>query len=122
MADTAHELETTEGAIHLTPAAIRKVRQLLEKRGNPSDLYLRLGVRGGGCSGYSYALQFDRDVDPEWDCCFEFEGVRVVVDRRSLRLLNGTTLDFTGELLGQGFEFRNPNIRRTCGCGVSFQV
>jgi len=108
--------------ISLTPAALRKVRELLRQQGGPADLYLRMGVRGGGCSGFSYALEFDRDVDPKYDRTFDIEDVKIVVDRKSLLLLAGTTLDFSGELLGQGFEFKNPNANRSCGCGTSFQV
>lgn len=112
----------TAGLINLSPAALNKVKQLLAQQGEPEDLYLRLGAKGGGCSGYSYVLEFDRDVDEKYDRFFEFEGVKVVVDRKSLLLLAGTTLDYSGDLLGQGFEFRNPNVKRGCGCGTSFQV
>lgn len=113
------------GLISLTPAAIRKAKEVLEQHGNPADLYLRMGVRGGGCSGFSYVLEFDRDVDEKYDRFFEFEGVRVVVDRKSLLLLAGTALDYTGDLhvLGEGgFTFVNPNVSRSCGCGTSFQM
>ncbi len=112
----------TAGLIDLSPAALNKVKQLLAQQGNPEDLYLRLGAKGGGCAGYSYVLEFDRDVDEKYDRFFEFEGVKVVVDRKSLLLLAGTTLDYSGDLLGQGFEFKNPNVKRGCGCGTSFQV
>lgn len=111
------------GMINLAPGALKKVQQLLAQQGNPEDLYLRLGAKGGGCSGYSYVLEFDRDVDEKYDRFFEFEGgVKVVIDRKSLLLLAGTTLDYSGDLLGQGFEFKNPNVKRGCGCGTSFQV
>ena len=111
--------------ISLAPAAVNKLRETLDGQGNPEDLYLRLGVRGGGCSGFSYVLEFDRDTDPKYDRFFEIEGVKVVVDRKSLLFLAGMTLDYTGDLhiLGEGgFEFRNPNAARTCGCGTSFQA
>jgi iron-sulfur cluster assembly protein len=117
--------ETTPGVINLTPAAIRKAREILAREGDPDDLYLRMGVKGGGCSGFSYVLEFDRDVDPSYDRFFEFDGVKVVVDRKSLLFLAGTTLDYSGDLhiVGEsGFEFRNPNVKRSCGCGTSFQV
>ena len=111
--------------VQMTPAAIAKVRENLEKLGNPGDLYLRLGVKGGGCSGFSYVLEFDGDTDAKFDRFFEFDGVKVVVDRKSLMFLAGTTLDYTGDLhiLGEGgFEFMNPNASKNCGCGTSFQV
>jgi iron-sulfur cluster assembly protein len=113
------------GLISLTPAAASKVREMLARMDDPEGYYLRLGVKGGGCSGYSYALDLDRDVDPKYDRTFEIEGVKVVVDRKSLLLLAGTTLDYTGDLhiLGEGgFVFKNPNASRSCGCGTSFQM
>ena len=119
---TATAAPARPGLINLTPEAIRKVKQLLEEQGNPEGLYLRMGVKGGGCSGFSYVLEFDRDVDPKYDRFFDFEDVKVVVDKKSILFLAGTTLDYTGELLGQGFEYTNPNAKRTCGCGTSFQA
>jgi iron-sulfur cluster assembly protein len=113
------------GVIDLSPAAVRKVREMLAKQPSAEELYLRLGVKGGGCSGFSYHLDLDSDVDPKYDRFFEIEGVKVVVDRKSLLYLAGTTLDYTGDLhfLGEGgFLFRNPNASKTCGCGTSFQA
>ena len=98
---------------------------MLSRQAQPESMYLRLGVRGGGCSGLSYVLQFDSDVDPRYDRFAEIEGVPVVVDRKSMLFLAGTTLDYTGDLhmLGEGgFSFRNPNAKRSCGCGTSFQM
>ena len=113
------------GLISLSPAAVKKVREFLDRQEGTEDLYLRLGVKGGGCSGFSYVIEFDRDVDEKHDRFFEIEGVRVVVDRKSLLFLAGTTLDYTGDLhvVGEGgFVFKNPNASRSCGCGTSFQV
>jgi iron-sulfur cluster assembly protein len=110
------------GLISVSPEAVRKAKELAAAQGDPEGLYLRMGVKGGGCSGFSYVLEFDRDVDEKYDRFFEFDGVKVVVDRKSLIFLAGTTLDYTGDLLGQGFEFKNPNVSRSCGCGTSFQV
>ncbi len=118
-------LQAPQNMIALSPAAVRKLREILEGQGSPDDLYLRLGVKGGGCSGFSYVVEFDRDVDPKFDRLFDLEGIRVVVDRKSLLFLAGTTLDYTGDLhiLGEGgFTFLNPNASKTCGCGVSFQA
>jgi len=111
--------------IRIAPAAVSKLREILEGQGNSEDLYLRLGVKGGGCVGFSYVLEFDRDIDPKYDRTFEIEGIRVAVDRKSLIFLAGTELDYTGDLhiLGEGgFVFNNPNAARTCGCGTSFQA
>jgi len=111
--------------VDLSPAAVRKAKEFLAQQEDPEGLYLRMGVKGGGCSGFSYALDFDRDIDPKFDRTFEFDGVKVVVDRKSLLFLAGTTLDYTGDLhiIGEGgFTFENPNAKRSCGCGTSFQA
>lgn len=113
------------GMISLTPAAVKKVREILAGQPEGDSMYLRLGVKGGGCSGFSYVLEFDQDLDTKYDRTMEIDGVRVVVDRKSLLFLAGTTLDYTGDLhiLGEGgFEFQNPNASRSCGCGTSFQA
>ena len=122
MTETIALTTAPAGMIQLSNPALERVRGILAQQGDPSDLYLRLGVKGGGCSGFSYVLEFDQDVDAKYDRCFDFSGVKVVVDRKSLLFLAGATLDYTGELLGQGFEFKNPNANRECGCGTSFQV
>lgn len=117
--------EAPAGLINLSPAAVRKAKEILAQQEDPETLYLRMGVKGGGCSGFSYALDFDRDIDPKYDRTFEIEGVKVVVDRKSLLFLAGTTLDYTGDLhvIGEGgFTFENPNAKRSCGCGTSFQA
>lgn len=118
-------LAPPSGMIQLAPAAVRKVRETLDRQTAGDSLYLRLGVRGGGCSGFSYVLEFDTDIDPKYDRTFEQDGVKLVVDRKSLLFLAGTVLDYTGDLhvIGEGgFEFRNPNATRSCGCGTSFQA
>lgn len=115
------------GMIGMTPEAARKVKELLASQEDAEGLYLRLGVKGGGCSGFSYVLELDRDVDEKYDRLLEIEGVKVVIDRKSLLFLAGTTLDYAGELhvIGSdegGFIFKNPNASKTCGCGTSFQA
>jgi iron-sulfur cluster assembly protein len=124
-AETTEKTTAPAGMIDLSPAAVRKVRENLEQLGNPDDHYLRLGVKGGGCSGFSYVLEFDSDIDPKYDRTFEISGIPVVIDRKSLLFLAGMTLDYTGDLhiLGEGgFVFNNPNAARSCGCGTSFQM
>jgi iron-sulfur cluster assembly protein len=107
-------------AIHLTEAAAKKIRELLEKEGvSPEQGGLRVGVQGGGCSGLSYAMRLDthpRDRDK----VFEEFGARIFVDPKSFLYLNGTTLEYENTLMRQGFVFQNPNAARNCGCGSSF--
>jgi iron-sulfur cluster assembly protein len=102
----------------VTKTATDEIKRLmsLEKE---SNLYLRIGVAAGGCSGMSYTMAFDTEKLPD-DREFDYDGVKVIVDGKALSHLSGTTLDFKGGLLGGGFAFSNPNARRSCGCGSSF--
>ena len=104
--------------ITLTPTAATKVKTLLDAEGEPG-LALRVAVRPGGCSGFSYEMFFDSDVAAE-DQTADFDGVRVVVDPSSATLLTGATLDYKDGLQQAGFAIDNPNAQRTCGCGQSF--
>jgi iron-sulfur cluster assembly accessory protein len=104
--------------ITLTPSAATKVKSLLEAEGDPG-LALRVAVRPGGCSGFSYEMFFDSDVAGD-DQTADFEGVQVVVDQSSATLLTGATLDYKDGLQQAGFAIDNPNAQRTCGCGQSF--
>jgi iron-sulfur cluster assembly protein len=88
---------------------------------NPSQDYVRVGVKSGGCSGLSYDLKFDRTLQGD-DKLFEDNEVRILVDKKSLLYLIGTTLEYSGGLNGKGFVFNNPNAQRTCGCGESFSL
>lgn len=108
----------TTPAITLTDTAASKVAELLEQEGNP-ELALRVAVRPGGCSGFSYEMFFDTDVAAD-DVTSSFGEVRVIVDPTSASLLQGATLDFKDGLQGAGFSINNPNATRTCGCGNSF--
>ncbi len=110
--------ETESAPISLTDAASVKVAELLAQEGN-ADLALRVAVRPGGCSGFSYEMFFDTDVAAD-DVVSSFGAVRVVVDPSSASLLTGATLDFKDGLQGAGFSIENPNASRTCGCGQSF--
>ncbi len=111
---------STKG-IAVSDAAVAYARQKLAARGTP-DSAVRLGVRGGGCSGYQYVIEFADDPPRERDRTFEVGGVRFVVDRKSLVVLAGSVLDFEKTLMFQGFKFRNPNEATSCGCGHSFTV
>jgi len=102
----------------LSDAAADKVKSLIEAEGNP-DLVLRVAVRPGGCSGYSYEMFFDTDVADD-DVRSEYAGVTVVIDPASAPHLGGASLDFNDGLQGAGFSIENPNASRTCGCGQSF--
>ena len=104
--------------IVLTDTATEKVRNLMEQEG-VADLALRVAVRPGGCSGFSYEMFFDTDV-AEDDTTVDYSGVKVVVDPSSAMLLEGATLDYKDGLQGAGFAIDNPNAQRTCGCGQSF--
>jgi iron-sulfur cluster assembly protein/iron-sulfur cluster insertion protein len=104
--------------IALTDAAAAKVKELLDAEGEP-QLALRVAVRPGGCSGFSYEMFFDTEVAAD-DLAADYRGVRVVVDPSSAQLLTGATLDYKDGLQQAGFSIDNPNAQRTCGCGQSF--
>ncbi len=106
--------------VQVTPKAVSKAKEALAKRGTPGAA-LRLGVRGGGCSGFSYVIEFADEASAR-DKVFDFDGLKVVVDPKSLVFLNGTTLDYEVKLMQHGFKFVNPNEATGCGCGESFGV
>lgn len=106
--------------IKVTDFAKQKAIQLMNEE-NKDGFFIRVGVEGGGCSGLMYQLKFDNEIKPE-DKEFEDNGVKVVVNKKSVLYLVGTTLDFSGGLNGKGFIFSNPNASRTCGCGESFSL
>lgn len=104
--------------VNVTPSAAAKIGELISAEGEPG-LALRMAVRPGGCSGFSYELFFDSQVD-DTDIVEESGDVRVVVDSQSAEMVRGATLDFKDGLMGAGFSIDNPNVSRTCGCGNSF--
>ncbi len=106
-------------SLTVTPKAAAKIRKALDSRGG--GVGLRVAVKTSGCSGYAYALEFADELLPE-DLSFETEGVKVLVDARSLPMVDGTQLDWVREGLNEGFKFNNPNASATCGCGESFTV
>ena len=107
--------------IALTPAATQEVKRLFEKEQKP-NLAIRLGIKGGGCSGMTYVLSLDDATPKQYDEVFDQDGVKVLVDAKSHLYLNGMTVDFKSSLMGGGFEFSNPNAKKSCGCGTSFTV
>ncbi|MFY0651956.1 MAG: iron-sulfur cluster assembly accessory protein [Cyclobacteriaceae bacterium] len=107
--------------ISVTDSAKNRVETLRNGDGFTEDHHIRVSVKGGGCSGLMYDLTFDNKISEE-DDVFEDKGVKIIVDKKSLFYLLGTTLDFSDGLNGKGFQFVNPNATRTCGCGESFAV
>ena len=107
--------------IHLTDKAIEAFNRRIEERNTP-DVRIRLGVQGGGCSGMKYVIQFDDDKPKENDLQFFHNGIRVIVDPKSIVYLNGCELDFEKTLVEEGFVFSNPQEAKRCGCGKSFSI
>ena len=93
----------------------------MDKGDASKEAFIRVGVKGGGCSGLTYHLEFDTELKED-DKVFEDKGIKIVCDKKSMLYLVGTELDFTGGLNGNGFSFNNPNASRTCGCGESFSI
>ena len=113
-------IPTTDPIVILTPAAVKAVKRQAKKAGK-EDALLRLGVRGGGCSGLSYVIDFETDPDPEFDTYYQQEDLGVVIDIKSAKFLKDTTLDYNiKNLMEGGFVFDNPQAVRSCGCGTSF--
>lgn len=111
----------SKATVLITDKAVEFAKQKLAARGTP-DAAIRLGIKGGGCSGFSYVIQFEDDPPRERDRVFDAGGVRFIVDKKSLIYLAGSALDYERTLMFQGFKFRNPNEASSCGCGHSFTV
>lgn len=107
--------------INVTEKAKERIIDLRSQEGKDDDHNIRVLVQGGGCSGLMYDLKFDATIEDK-DEVFEDKGIKILVDKKSLLYLLGTTLDFSDGLNGKGFQFINPNATRTCGCGESFAV
>ena len=106
--------------VNLTPTAIIKVKEIMGQQ-NPVPAGLRIGVVGGGCSGFSYSMSFE-NAPGVMDKVYNFEDLKVYVDATSAMYLNGCVVDFVETLEASGFKFENPNVKSTCGCGSSFSV
>ena len=107
--------------VTLTPIAIKMAKQKIHEVGECVQ-GLRIGVKGGGCSGYYYVYDFAKEIRPDRDLVFQFDDLKVVVDNRSIKLLQGSVLDWEQNLMNYGFKWKNPNAKRDCGCGESFSV
>jgi iron-sulfur cluster assembly accessory protein len=121
--ECSHKAQRRKPAVtqlELTPLAVAKVKEILQQQ-NPQPAGLRLSVVGGGCSGFSYQMNFENTTNAI-DKTFEFDGLKVFVDQASLMYLKGTKIDYVETLEGSGFKFDNPNVKSTCGCGSSFSV
>jgi iron-sulfur cluster assembly protein len=115
------ELETAQLEINISDKAAQEIKKVMAENNIPQTAGLRMGVKGGGCSGFSYMLGFDENSH-ETDKVIETNGVRVFIDEKSFPYLAGITLDYQDGLTGKGFTFDNPNATRTCGCGHSFSA
>jgi iron-sulfur cluster assembly protein len=107
--------------IYVSEEALQKINQIISTENLGSDFFVRVSVVSGGCSGLSYKMDFDNEIQPN-DQLFEDKGLKIVTDLKSFLYLFDTTLSFSGGLNGKGFYFENPNASRTCGCGESFAV
>ena len=109
-------------SIMLTEKAAEEIRRVKEQQKLDTEMFLRVGVAGGGCSGFNYHLAFDKEYDEKADTKYDCHGVDVVVDKKSALYLDGTTIDWYESIERRGFTFDNPNAVKTCGCGSSFQA
>jgi iron-sulfur cluster assembly accessory protein len=113
-------MDTPDSAVALTDGAAAKIKELVASRSSDDESALRVAVRGGGCSGFQYALALDQAKDD--DHVFEHSGVAVIVDKVSMQFVFGSEVDYVDGLQGAGFVVNNPNVVAACGCGSSFQV
>jgi iron-sulfur cluster assembly protein len=122
MASIETPTQTQTHGVIISESAAREIKSIIQQQELDADkVCLRVGVKGGGCSGFSYLLDLT-ETKKETDEVFEQHGIRVVCDPKSLIYLNGTTVDFRDEIMGRGFVFNNPNATSSCGCGSSFSA
>ena len=110
------------GGIAVSARAAKEVRRVIEDNDMPAETWVRIGAKGGGCSGMTYVFDFDQTGPTEFDLTFEEHGVKIIIDKKSSFFMAGTTLDFNDGLLNRGFVFLNPAATGTCGCGTSFST
>jgi iron-sulfur cluster assembly protein len=122
MSETKTSQKPPTRGINITERAAQEVVKVISENKLPPETWLRIGARGGGCSGFSYVLDFDQKGPTEADLTFEKHGVKVIIDKKSEFFMGGTTVDFNDGLLDRGFVFNNPSAASTCGCGTSFSV
>ena len=108
--------------VNLTERAAKEIQRVISEQKFAGDVWVRIGAKGGGCSGFTYVLDFDQNGPTEFDMTFPQHGVNVVVDKKSEFFMGGTMLDFNDGLLDRGFVFKNPQATSSCGCGTSFSA
>jgi len=111
---------TKTSPVNMTPTAVAKVKEIMAQQ-NPVPAGLRVGVVGGGCSGFSYSMSFENGAGM-MDKVLDIDGLKIFIDATSMMYLNGCVVDYVETLEGAGFKFENPNVKSTCGCGSSFSV
>jgi iron-sulfur cluster assembly protein len=109
-------------AVQLTEKAAHEIQRVRDEQKLEAEMFLRIGIAAGGCSGFNYRLGFDKEFDDKADTRYDCHGVDVVVDKKSALFLDGTTIDWFESIERRGFTFENPNAVKTCGCGSSFQA
>lgn len=120
--ETTTDTQTEQLGVIITETAAREIHTIVEQQElDPANIRLRVGVKGGGCSGFSYVLDLTEN-QKDSDEVFEQHGIKVICDPKSMLYLSGTTVDFKDEIMGRGFVFDNPNANTSCGCGSSFAV
>ncbi|GAB4554691.1 MAG: iron-sulfur cluster assembly accessory protein [Phycisphaerales bacterium] len=120
--ETTTDTQTEQAGVILTETAAREIKTIIEQQELDAEkIRLRVGVKGGGCSGFSYVLDLTEN-QKETDEVFEQHGISIICDPKSMLYLSGTTVDFKDEIMGRGFVFNNPNANTSCGCGSSFAV
>ncbi len=124
MSDTTTDStkKKSSAGISVTERAAKEIQRVIEDNKLPAETCVRIGAKGGGCSGMTYVLDFDETGPTEFDLTFEAHGVRVIIDKKSSFFMAGTILDFNDGLLNRGFVFQNPAATGTCGCGTSFST
>ena len=121
--DTATGSETaSETGIAVTERAVKEFRHIIQEKGLPVETAMRLSVKGGGCAGFAYQIDLDRNPADEFDIELKQHDLRVVVDMKSEFYMQGSVIDFNDSLMERGFKFKNPTASGTCGCGSSFSI
>ena len=108
--------------VHLSERAAKEIKRVIGEHNFPATTWVRVGAKGGGCSGFTYVLDFDQQGPTEFDLAFVQHGVQFIIDKKSEFFMGGTILDFNDGLLDRGFVFKNPQASGTCGCGTSFSA
>ena len=121
-ASAVDQAKTTRG-VQLSERAAKEIQRVIKEQKFPEEsTWVRIGAKGGGCSGFTYVLDFDQAGPTEFDLAYEMHGVKYIVDKKSEFFMGGTVLDFNDDLLNRGFTFKNPSATGTCGCGTSFSA